>query len=81
MKADVVAEFIRVVAGDSASVIGESFGGGAVAWLAIRHSAVVARLMLAAPAGLSQAGGKLPTVAGGDGCAPLWSSADNAANA
>ncbi|HEX8967857.1 MAG TPA: alpha/beta hydrolase, partial [Chloroflexota bacterium] len=55
--ADVMAEFIRVVAAGSAAVIGESFGGGVSAWLAIRHSSVVSRLVLAAPAGLRQEGG------------------------
>src|SRR5439155_24441714 len=55
--ADVMAEFIRFVAGGSASVIGESFGGGVSSWLAIRHPDVVTRLVLAAPAGLRQEGG------------------------
>jgi pimeloyl-ACP methyl ester carboxylesterase len=32
----------------------ESFGGGVACWLAIRHPKVVARLILAAPAGLRQ---------------------------
>jgi pimeloyl-ACP methyl ester carboxylesterase len=55
--ADVMAEFIRSVAGGSAKVIGESFGGGVATWLAIRHPDVVSRLVLAAPAGLRQEGG------------------------
>jgi pimeloyl-ACP methyl ester carboxylesterase len=55
--ADVMAEFIRSVAGGSANVIGESFGGGVSTWLAIRHPQVVSRLVLAAPAGLRQEGG------------------------
>jgi pimeloyl-ACP methyl ester carboxylesterase len=55
--ADVMAEFIRSVAGGSANVIGESFGGGVSTWLAIRHPDVVTRLVLAAPAGLRQEGG------------------------
>jgi pimeloyl-ACP methyl ester carboxylesterase len=55
--ADVMAEFIRSVAGGSANVIGESFGGGVSTWLAIRHPDVVSRLVLAAPAGLRQEGG------------------------
>jgi pimeloyl-ACP methyl ester carboxylesterase len=55
--ADVMAEFIRSAAGGRAVVIGESFGGGVSAWLAIRHPEVVSRLVLAAPAGLRQEGG------------------------
>jgi pimeloyl-ACP methyl ester carboxylesterase len=50
--ADVMAEFIRRVAGGRTSVIGESFGGGVAAWLAARHPEVVEHLILAAPAGL-----------------------------
>jgi pimeloyl-ACP methyl ester carboxylesterase len=50
--ADVVAEFIRQVAGGRAHAIGESFGGGVAAWLAIRHPDVVETLVLAAPSGL-----------------------------
>lgn len=50
--ADVVAEFIRQVGGGRAHVIGESFGGGVAAWLAIRHPTVVDSLVLAAPSGL-----------------------------
>ncbi|HEV7664476.1 MAG TPA: alpha/beta hydrolase [Chloroflexota bacterium] len=50
--ADVMADFIRQVAGARAIVIGESFGGGVSSWLAARHPDVVERLILAAPAGL-----------------------------
>jgi pimeloyl-ACP methyl ester carboxylesterase len=50
--ADVVAEFIRQVGGGRAHVIGESFGGGVAAWLAVRHPDVVETLVLAAPSGL-----------------------------
>jgi pimeloyl-ACP methyl ester carboxylesterase len=55
--ADVMAGFIRQVAGGPAAVIGESFGGNVASWLAIRHPEVVDALVLAAPAGLRQAGG------------------------
>jgi pimeloyl-ACP methyl ester carboxylesterase len=50
--ADVLADFIRQVAAGRAHVIGESFGGGVAAWLAIRHPEVVETLVLAAPSGL-----------------------------
>jgi pimeloyl-ACP methyl ester carboxylesterase len=49
---DVLASFIREVADGRAHVIGESFGGGVAAWLAIRHPDVVQTLVLAAPSGL-----------------------------
>jgi pimeloyl-ACP methyl ester carboxylesterase len=55
--ADVLAAFIRQVVGGPAAVVGESFGGNVASWLAIRHPDVVDRLILAAPAGLRQAGG------------------------
>jgi len=55
--ADVMADFIRQESGGTASVIGESFGGGVSSWLAVRHPDVVERLVLAAPAGLRQEGG------------------------
>src|SRR5919199_4656291 len=55
--ADVMADFIRQVVGGPAAVIGESFGGNVASWLAIRHPDVVDALVLAAPAGLRQAGG------------------------
>jgi pimeloyl-ACP methyl ester carboxylesterase len=54
--ADVMAEFIRRVAGGRATVIGESFGGKAAAWLAARHPEVVDRLVLASPDGLREEG-------------------------
>lgn len=57
--ADVTAEFIRAIAGGSTAVVGESFGGMVAAWTAIRHPEVVTHLVLAAPAGLRQAGGPL----------------------
>lgn len=57
--ADVMAGFIRIAAGGSAHVIGESFGGRIAAWLAIRHPEVVQTLTLAAPAGTRQDGGDL----------------------
>jgi pimeloyl-ACP methyl ester carboxylesterase len=50
--ADVVAAFIGEVGGGRAHVIGESFGGGVAAWLAVRHPEVVETLVLAAPSGL-----------------------------
>jgi pimeloyl-ACP methyl ester carboxylesterase len=55
--ADVMAAFIQQVAGGLAAVIGESFGGNVASRLAIRHPEVVDALILAAPAGLRQAGG------------------------
>jgi pimeloyl-ACP methyl ester carboxylesterase len=55
--ADVMADFIRQVAGGKAAVIGESFGGNVASWLAIRHPDVVEALVLAAPAGLWGEGG------------------------
>jgi len=54
--ADVVAAFIAEVAGGSAYVVGESFGGRIAAWLGIRHPEVARRLILAAPGGLRRGG-------------------------
>ncbi len=55
--ADVMADFIRQVAGDRVVLIGESFGGGVACWLAARHPDLVERLILAAPAGLRSGDG------------------------
>ena len=60
--AEVIASFISsVTGGGRAHVIGESFGGYVATWLAINHPSVVTKLVLAAPAGLRQAGTEHPS--------------------
>lgn len=47
---DIMAQFIRQVAGGRAHVVAQSAGGGIGCWLAIRHPELVETLVLSAPA-------------------------------
>jgi pimeloyl-ACP methyl ester carboxylesterase len=47
---DLISEFVQTVIGGSAHVVAQSYGARVGVWLAIRHPAVVRRLVLSAPA-------------------------------
>lgn len=62
---DVIAEFVKTIAGGKAHVVAQSLGGAVGCWLAILYPELVESLVLSAPSAFAKrhtpAGGQMPT--------------------